>query len=103
MTLACSARLREAGIPSFHPDGAAAGSDGIRCAQPAGADAAALSDRVDEALADRGACLLPAEGLLAVGSTLDAAVGMVTTVETLARVWWQLCQAEHRATDGVPA
>jgi L-fuculose-phosphate aldolase len=103
MTLACSPRFGATGIPSFHADAAAAAAARIRCAQPAGQDAAALAVRVDEALGERAACLLAGEGLVAVGPTLDAAVMTVANVETLAQVAWRLREAQHREPDGVAA
>lgn len=103
MTLACSRRLHGGGIPAFHPQVAAAGINGIRCTMPVALDAPELAERVGEALGERLACLVADEGLLAVGSTLEAAVDTVATVETLAQVWWQLLQVENREADGVMA
>lgn len=103
MTLACSPRLRAAGIPAFHADGAAAEAARIRCTEPVAADGVALAGQVDAALGDRSACLVAGEGLVTVGPTLDAAVATVADVETLAQVTWRLRQAEHRETDGVAA
>lgn len=103
LTLACAPRWREAGIPDFHADAVAAAAGRIRCAGPVGPDVAALAGRVDDALGDRAACLLAGEGLVAVGSTLDAAVAAVANVEMRAQVAWRLLQAEHREADGVAA
>lgn len=78
--LACLGRP----IPACHYMVAAAGGDSIRCAPYAVFGSQALSDAALRALVDRRACLLANHGVIALGTDLDAALGLAVEVETLA-------------------
>jgi L-fuculose-phosphate aldolase len=73
------------GIPSFHYMVAVAGGADIRCADYATFGTQALSDAMLAALEGRRACLLANHGQIAVGATLEKALGLAQEVETLAR------------------
>ena len=88
-SLACLHR----GIPAFHYMVAVAGGSDIRCAPYATFGTQALSDNVIGALADRTACLMANHGLIAIGSSLDAALALAVEVETLAEMYWRALQA----------
>jgi L-fuculose-phosphate aldolase len=95
-TLACLDR----GIPAFHYMVAMAGGSDIRCAPYATFGTQALSDHALEALADRRACLLSHHGMIAVGSSLKAALALAVEVETLAEMYWRALQVgEPRILD----
>ena len=79
--LACLGR----GIPAFHYMVAIAGGRDIRCAPYATFGSAELSRAALEALEGRSACLLANHGMVAVGSSLKAALMLALEVETLAR------------------
>lgn len=81
--LACLGR----GIPAFHYMVAAAGGNDIRCAGYATFGTQALSDRVIEAMRARKACLMANHGLLAAGTSLDAALALAIEVEHLAETY----------------
>jgi L-fuculose-phosphate aldolase len=88
-SLACLRR----GIPAFHYMVAVAGGNDIRCAPYATFGTQALSDNVVAALAGRTACLMANHGLVAIGSSLDAALALAVEVETLAQMYWSALQA----------
>jgi L-fuculose-phosphate aldolase len=92
-TLACLER----GIPAFHYMVAVAGGDDIRCAPYATFGTQALSDHAVAALTERRACLLSHHGMIAVGSTLDAALALAVQVETLAEMYWRALQVGEPA------
>lgn len=71
-------------IPAFHYMVAVAGGASIRCAQYATFGTQALSDAVLAAMAGRQACLMANHGMLAAGSSLEAALALVAEVEQLA-------------------
>ena len=79
VSLACLRR----GIPPFHYMVAAAGGKDIRCATYATFGTQALSDAVLVALQERRACLMANHGLVAVGTSLDAALSLAVEVEDL--------------------
>ena len=87
-TLSCLRR----GIPAFHYMVAAAGGTDIRCTEYATVTTQELADRALEALEDRTACLLANHGLLACGTSLDAALALAVEVETLAAQYWRVLQ-----------
>ena len=87
-TLACLGR----GIPSFHYEVAFAGGKDIHCAPYATFGTQALSDHAVTALQGRRACLLANHGAVALGETLEDAVGLAEKVESLARLYWQALQ-----------
>jgi len=71
-------------IPSFHYMVAVAGGTDIRCAPYALFGTDELADAVLDALCDRQAALLANHGQVALGSDLDAALGLAVEVESLA-------------------
>jgi L-fuculose-phosphate aldolase len=87
-SLACLGR----DIPAFHYMIAAAGGADIRCAPYATFGTQALSDFALEALNGRNACLLAQHGVIAVGASLEKALGLAVEVENLARMYWQALQ-----------
>ncbi len=87
-TLACLGR----GIPSFHYEVAFAGGPDIRCSSYATFGTQDLSDHALKALDGRKACLMANHGVLALGDTLEGALGLAEKVENLARVYWQALQ-----------
>jgi L-fuculose-phosphate aldolase len=87
-TLACLDRE----IPAFHYMVAKAGGADIRCAPYATFGTQALSDHVVAALVGRRACLMSHHGMVSVGPTLEAALGLAVDVEHLAEVYWRALQ-----------
>jgi L-fuculose-phosphate aldolase len=87
-TLACLDRS----IPAFHYMVARAGGSDIRCAGYATFGTQALSDHVVAAMTGRKACLMSHHGMVAVGDTLDAALGLAVEVEQLAEMFWRALQ-----------
>jgi len=87
-TLACLHR----GIPAFHYEVAFAGGPDIRCSPYATFGTQDLSDHALKALEGRRACLLANHGVLALGDSLEGALGLAEKVENLARVYWQALQ-----------
>jgi L-fuculose-phosphate aldolase len=87
-SLACLHR----GIPAFHYMVAVAGGPDIRCASYATFGTQSLSDHAVAALVDRRACLLANHGMLALGTTLEAALALAVEVETLAEMYWRALQ-----------
>jgi L-fuculose-phosphate aldolase len=81
--LACHGR----GIPPFHYMVAAAGGSDIRCAPYATYGTQALSDHALAALEGRRACLLAHHGVIACGTSLEAALALAIEVEHLARMY----------------
>ena len=79
--------VHERGIPAFHYMVAVAGGKDIRCAPYARFGTQELSDHALSALDGRRACLLGHHGLVCIGSSLDAALGLAIEVETLARMY----------------
>lgn len=80
------------GIPAFHYMVAAAGGRDLRCARYATFGTQELSDSILEALAGRKACLIGNHGIVAVGSSLDAALALAVTVEDLAEQYVRVRQ-----------
>jgi len=87
-TLACLGRE----IPPFHYMIAVAGGDTIRCAPYATFGTEELSRHAVKALHGRKACLLANHGMIAVGSSLEAALALAVEVETLAAMYWRVLQ-----------
>jgi L-fuculose-phosphate aldolase len=87
-TLACLGR----GIPAFHYEVAFAGGADIRCSPYATFGTQELSDHAVKALDGRKACLLANHGVLALGDSLEGALGLAEKVENLARIYWQALQ-----------
>ena len=85
--LACLPAVQAAGIPAFHYMVAAAGGADIRCAAYATFGSRALSEAVLAALDARRACLMAHHGIVAWGTSLEAAVALAEEVETLARMY----------------
>lgn len=86
--LACDRR----DIPAFHYMVAVAGGTDIRCAPYATFGTAELSGNALKALEDRQACLLANHGMIAVGETVETALGLAVEVETLAEQYWRALQ-----------
>ena len=86
--LACARR----GIPPFHYMALLAGGD-VRCAEHATFGTAALAQNCVAALADRRAVLLANHGVVAVGTTLAAALTLALEVETMAGQYLDLLAA----------
>jgi L-fuculose-phosphate aldolase len=76
---------------------AVAGGDDIRCAPYATFGTQALSDHAVQALAARKACLLSHHGMIALGTSLDAALALAVEVETLAEMYWRALQVGEPA------
>lgn len=87
-TLACLQRS----IPAFHYMVAIAGGNDIRCAPYATFGTQTLSDHAVAALEGRKACLLANHGMIAVGSSLSAALALAVEVEALAEMYWRVLQ-----------
>jgi L-fuculose-phosphate aldolase len=85
--LACLPDVQRRGIPSFHYMVAVAGGADIRCAPYATFGTQALSDHAIAALDGRRACLLAHHGMIATGTSLDAALALAVEVESLARAY----------------
>lgn len=79
-------------IPSFHYMVAVAGGYDIRCAPYARYGTQALSDNAIQALKDRQACLLANHGMIALGPTVEKALGLAIEVEALASQYWRALQ-----------
>ena len=79
-------------IPPFHYMIAVAGGKDIRCAAYATFGTQQLSDHALRALEGRKACLLANHGMIAVGTTLPAALALAVEVEALAEQYWRALQ-----------
>ena len=87
-TLACLGR----DIPAFHYMVAVAGGNNIRCAAYATFGTELLAEYALGALQGREACLLANHGMIAVGSSLAAALSLAVEVEALAEQYWRALQ-----------
>ena len=87
-TISC---LRRA-IPAIHYMVVLAGSDAIPCAEYATFGSARLALNAVTALRGGNACLLANHGLVALGSSLPAALRLAAEVETLASQYWHAAQ-----------
>ncbi len=85
--LACLADVQASGIPAFHYMVAVAGGTDIRCAAYATFGSLALSEATLAALSGRRACLMAHHGIVALGSSMEAALALAEEVETLARMY----------------
>ena len=85
--LACLPRVQRDGIPAFHYMVAMTGGERIGCARYETFGTQALSDAVIDSLGARRACLLANHGMIALGSTLEAALALAVEVESLARMY----------------
>lgn len=79
--LSCTRR----GIPAFHYMVAVAGGDDIPCTEYAPFGSGELACHAAGALLKRDACLLANHGVIAVGSSVEAALSLALEVETLAQ------------------
>jgi L-fuculose-phosphate aldolase len=79
-------------IPPFHYMIAVAGGKDIRCAAYATFGTQELSDHALRALEGRKACLLANHGMIAVGTSLSAALALAVEVEALAEQYWRALQ-----------
>ena len=79
-------------VPPFHYMIAMAGGDSIRCAPYALFGTQALSSAALTALKNRKACLLANHGMIAMGTTLEAASALAVEVENLCEQYWRLLQ-----------
>jgi L-fuculose-phosphate aldolase len=79
-------------VPPFHYMIAMAGGDSIRCAPYALFGTEALSNAALTALKNRKACLLANHGMIAMGTTLEAASALAVEVENLCEQYWRLLQ-----------
>jgi L-fuculose-phosphate aldolase len=87
-TLACLGR----DIPAFHYMVAVAGGKNIRCAGYATFGTQQLADHALGALQGRKACLLANHGMIAVASSLRAALALAVEVEALCEQYWRALQ-----------
>ena len=78
-------------IPPFHYMVAAAGGAVIRCADYALFGTEELSRNAMTALGDRRACLLANHGMIALGTTLPAAIALAVEVEALCEQYLAAC------------
>lgn len=79
-------------IPAFHYMIASFGGNDVPCASYATFGTKALGDSAVAALATRKACLLANHGMIATGSSLEAAFNFTVKLETLARQYILACQ-----------
>jgi len=79
-------------IPAVHYMIVLAGSDEIPCAEYATFGSAELALRAVSALRGGDACLLANHGMVALGSSLQAALKLAAEVETLAAQYWHAAQ-----------
>jgi len=79
-------------IPAVHYMIVLAGSDEIPCAEYATFGSAELALNAVSALRGGDACLLANHGMVALGSTLQAALKLAAEVETLASQYWHAAQ-----------
>lgn len=79
-------------IPAFHYMIAVAGGDTVRCAPYALFGSPELSAFALQALDGRKACLLANHGMIAVGDSLENALGIAIEVETLAEQYLHALQ-----------
>lgn len=84
-------------IPAFHYMVAVAGGRVIPCAPYATFGSQALSDHAVAALRGLRACLLANHGILALGRTLEGALGLAVEVEALAEQYMQALQVGEPA------
>ena len=84
--LACAHRP----IPAFHYMVAAAGGRDIPCVPYATFGTEALSQHVADGVAERDACLMANHGMIAMGTTLAAALELAADVEVLAEQYWKV-------------
>jgi L-fuculose-phosphate aldolase len=79
-------------IPAIHYMVVLAGSDEIPCAEYATFGSAELAIAAVHALGGGNACLLANHGMIALGSSLPAALRLAAEVETLASQYWHASQ-----------
>jgi len=84
-------------IPPFHYMVAVAGGDSIRCAPYATFGTPELGMAAVAALRDRRACLLANHGMVALGSSPEAALQLAVEVEALAELFWRALQVAEPA------
>jgi len=87
-TVACLRRP----IPAVHYMVARAGGDDIPCAEYATYGTDELAAAVVRALGTGRACLMANHGMVALGDSLAAALGLAAEVETLAAQYWHAAQ-----------
>ena len=97
-TLACMNRA----IPPFHYMVAIAGGRDIRCAPYATFGTQALSDHAVAALAGRRACLLAHHGMIAAGTTLEAALAWRSRSRRSPRCTGACCSMANRSSYPTP-
>lgn len=79
-------------IPAIHYMVALSGADEIPCAEYATFGSPELAVNAVAALRGANACLLANHGMVALGTTLAAALKLAAEVETLAAQYWHACQ-----------
>jgi L-fuculose-phosphate aldolase len=79
-------------LPAIHYMVVLAGSDAIPCAEYATFGSAKLALNAVAALRGGNACLLANHGMVALGSSLPAALRLAAEVETLASQYWHAAQ-----------
>jgi L-fuculose-phosphate aldolase len=79
-------------IPAVHYAIVLAGSDEIPCAEYATFGSAELARNAAAALRGADACLLANHGMVALGTTLSAALRLAAEIETLAAQYWHAAQ-----------
>ena len=79
-------------IPAIHYMVALAGSDEVPCADYATFGSAELAANVARALHHGLACLMANHGMVALGTSLPAALRLAAEIETLASLYWHAAQ-----------
>lgn len=77
-------------IPAFHYMVAVAGGPDIPCVPYATFGTEALARNVAAGIAERNACLIAHHGMIALGTTLPAALDLASEVETLAEQYYKV-------------
>lgn len=91
-SLSCLPAVQAQGIPAFHYMIAVAGGDDLRCSHYQTFGTQELSAAVVAAMDGRRACLMANHGQTAAGATVAAALALALEVETLCRMYAQVCQ-----------
>lgn len=79
-------------LPAVHYSIVLASSDEIPCADYATFGSAELATSVVAALRGGNACLMANHGMVALGTSLPAALRLAAEIETLASQYWHACQ-----------
>jgi L-fuculose-phosphate aldolase len=79
-------------LPAVHYSIVLASSDEVPCADYATFGSAELATNVVAALRGGNACLMANHGMVALGTSLPAALRLAAEIETLASQYWHACQ-----------